>query len=129
MPLPTWRIPNNGGKPLEKILTLCLAAFGTTIISNKIWRLSFYCMYSICSNVFPLMKTKVPLKPKPHILSLLRRKVSNLSIKFLNDTKIANRIAFRKQIATSGEKNYLRRVSHIIVLPFKNIRDFLNGGP
>ena len=64
------------------------------------------------------MKTKVPLKPKPHILSLLRRKVSNLSIKFLNDTKIANRIAFRKQIATSGEKNYLRRVSHIIVLPF-----------
>ena len=114
-------------KPLEKILTFRLAAFGTTIISNKIWRLSFYCMHSICSNMFPLMKTKVSLKPKPHILSLLSRKVSNLSVKLLNNTKITNRVAVREQITTSSEKNYLRRVSHIIVLPFKILGVFLSG--
>ena len=83
-------------KPLEKILTFHLAAFGTTIISDKIWRLSFYRVHSICSNMFPLMKTKVSLKPKPHILSLLSRKVSNLSVKLLNDTKIANGVAVRE---------------------------------
>ena len=69
--LPLGDSAKMAAKPLEKILTFHLAALSTTIISDKIWRLSFYCMYSICSNVFPLMKTKASLKPKPHILSLL----------------------------------------------------------